>query len=311
MKYIYPDYYDSFHCIASDCTHSCCVGWEIDIDPDSMERFLKVPGALGEKLKKNISSDGEPHFILGERERCPFLNESGLCELILALGEDCLCDICAEHPRFYNELPGRVEYGVGMCCEEAVRLLVSGKEPVKLLLEEEDDDGGEDEEEFSELTRLRDTILSLLNSPGAFMSRMEKILSLAGKRFVCFSPREIAEFYLALERMDEGWTVLLEEMKKFFSAPELFDALDDIRYTRIAHYFIFRHFLSARTKAEAAELLVFAFLSTMTVCFLDHLGYAEDALRLYSAEIEYSDENIGRITEAAESSKLVFCENIL
>ena len=307
MKYIRPDYYEGFRCIASGCTHSCCVGWEIDIDPDSLVRFRRVGGTLGEKLKENISFEGEPHFILGERERCPFLKENGLCELILELGEDSLCDICAEHPRFYNELPGRIEYGVGMCCEEAARLLVSGKEPVKLLSES---DGEEDEEEPSGLVLRRDTILTLLNSTGTFQERMEKILLLAGKRFVRFSPAETAEFFLGLERMDEEWTALLTGMKKHPSAPELFERLNEIKYTRIAHYFIFRHFLSAKTEEEAEKLLSFAFLSTMIVCFLDSLGVPEDALRLYSAEIEYSDENIGRIVSALDNGELIFCGNI-
>lgn len=305
MKYIYPDYCDGFHCIADRCAHSCCVGWEIDIDPDSAGRFLKIGGELGEKLKKSISFDGEPHFLLDERERCPFLKDSGLCELILTLGEDSLCDICAEHPRFYNELPGRVEYGIGMCCEEAVRLLVNGKEPVKLLCES---DGAEDEDKPSEIIDLRDKALSVLNGPGTFVTRAEKLLSLAGKRFVRFSPRETAEFYLALERMDEDWTELLNKMKKHPSAPELPEKLDDVRYTRIAHYFIFRHLASAETVTEARRLLAFAVLSTVTVCFLDFLGYSEDALRLYSAEIEYSDENISRITRSVDSGELSFCE---
>lgn len=307
MKYITPDYCEGFHCIASKCRHSCCIGWEIDIDPDSVERFSKIGGKLGEKLKRSISYDGEPHFILNEKERCPFLQNNGLCELILELGEDKLCDICTEHPRFYNEMTDRVEYGLGMCCEEAVRLLLSGKEPVKLLCES---DGSEDEDEPDELIRLRDTVLSILNGDGSFMNRAEKILSLAGKKFVRFSPSELAGFYLRLERLDPHWTELLEEMKKHSFTPALFDRLNDVKYTRIAHYFIFRHFLSAETAVEAAKLLVFALLSTMTVCFLDLLGYSEDALRLYSAEIEYSDENIVRITQAVDDSELDFCENM-
>ncbi len=301
MKYIRPDYFDDFHCIASECVHSCCIGWEIDIDSDSAERFSKIGGKLGEKLRRNISYEGEPHFILDKMECCPFLKEDGLCELIIELGEDSLCDICTEHPRFYNEFPDRVEYGVGMCCEEAVRLLVSGKEPVKLLHESD----GTADEEPSELIALRDKMLTLLNGTGTFMSRTEKLLKLVGRKLFCFSPSKIAVFYLGLERMDTGWTELLNVMKKFPSAPALYDRLDDVRYTRIAHYFIFRHIASAQNTEEAGRLLHFALLSTMIVCFLDSLGYSEDALRLYSAEIEYSDENIGRITKAIENTGLL------
>ena len=301
MKYIRPDYCDDFHCIASACRHSCCIGWEIDIDPDSAERFSKVGGRIGEKLRKSISYESEPHFILDEKEHCPFLKGNGLCELIIELGEDSLCDICAEHPRFYNESPGRVEYGVGMCCEEAVRLLLSGKEPVKLLTE---CDGAEDEEP-SELIVLRDKMLTILNGAGTFTERTEKLLMLVGRKIFRFSPSKIAGFYLGLERMDADWTELLNEMKSFPSDPALNDRLNNVRYTRIAHYFIFRHIASAENAEKAGALLVFALLSTMIVSFLDSLGYSEDALRLYSAEIEYSDENIGRITKAIENTGLL------
>ena len=34
MKTYAPKYYQQFHCIADKCKHSCCIGWEIDIDKD-------------------------------------------------------------------------------------------------------------------------------------------------------------------------------------------------------------------------------------------------------------------------------------
>ena len=37
MKLIAPDYYNKFSCIADKCRHSCCVGWEIDIDENTNE----------------------------------------------------------------------------------------------------------------------------------------------------------------------------------------------------------------------------------------------------------------------------------
>ena len=33
-----PDFYRDFHCIADRCSDSCCIGWEIDIDPDTLAR---------------------------------------------------------------------------------------------------------------------------------------------------------------------------------------------------------------------------------------------------------------------------------
>ena len=39
MKYYLPDYYEEFKCIAQKCKHSCCVGWEIDIDDDTLAYY--------------------------------------------------------------------------------------------------------------------------------------------------------------------------------------------------------------------------------------------------------------------------------
>ena len=123
MKTVRPDFYDDFKCIADKCRHSCCIGWEIDIDSDSYEYYMGIEGKLGEDLRKNISADSEPHFCLCENERCPFLECNGLCRLINELGEESLCDICAEHPRFYNYFDDREEMGLGLSCEEVARLL--------------------------------------------------------------------------------------------------------------------------------------------------------------------------------------------
>lgn len=34
-----PDFYDSFKCRAGECTDSCCIGWEIDIDDETMRKY--------------------------------------------------------------------------------------------------------------------------------------------------------------------------------------------------------------------------------------------------------------------------------
>ena len=125
-----PDYFERFQCSASDCTDNCCIGWEIDIDERTAERYKKVQGELGQKLKDRILREGEdelPHFIL-QGERCPFLGDNNLCELINELGESSLCDICREHPRFYEWFDGLTEMGLGLCCEEAARLILESPE---------------------------------------------------------------------------------------------------------------------------------------------------------------------------------------
>ena len=40
MKLYAPAYYKNFKCIADKCEHSCCVGWEIDIDKETLDKYV-------------------------------------------------------------------------------------------------------------------------------------------------------------------------------------------------------------------------------------------------------------------------------
>ena len=138
MKIIVPNYYPGFRCIANRCRHSCCIGWEIDIDPETREKYRYVSGDLGERLNAAIVDGEVSHFRLGEGERCPMLNANGLCDLITELGEDMLCQICADHPRYRSFFTGRTEIGLGMCCEEAARIILTRNTPMQLVTLEDD-----------------------------------------------------------------------------------------------------------------------------------------------------------------------------
>ncbi len=134
MKLIAPEYYTKFHCIADKCRHSCCVGWEIAIDPDKLVYYRSIEGEFGARLQKGIAeADDAAQFILDDEERCPFLNRTGLCDMITALGEDALCQICRDHPRFRNFYADRTEIGLGLCCEAAGELILSQQEKLTLI----------------------------------------------------------------------------------------------------------------------------------------------------------------------------------
>lgn len=146
MKIRKPEYYDRFRCIAGACQDSCCIGWEIDIDEEKAAYYKTVQGKLGERMKQQIDWE-EGHFILqGKEERCPFLNQEKLCDLILELGEDSLCEICREHPRFYDWFDTLTEVGLGLCCEAAGRLILEQKEPV-CFVEEDDKEKAQESKE--------------------------------------------------------------------------------------------------------------------------------------------------------------------
>lgn len=133
MKTCRPDYYDRFRCIAGSCKDSCCIGWEIHVDEDKIDYYRHISGELGTRLKMCIDWEEKCFLLQGAEERCPFLNQDNLCDLILGLGEDSLCDICREHPRFYDWFDGYTEMGLGICCEEAARILLESEKKQELL----------------------------------------------------------------------------------------------------------------------------------------------------------------------------------
>lgn len=291
MLYVEPDFYPEFQCLASACRHSCCLGWEIDVDEDTAQLYGELPGPLGDELREQLCLLPEPHFKMTADGRCPFLNDKGLCRLILAYGEDVLCDICREHPRFYNEFPQRQEAGLGLCCEEAARLLLTEEKPLKLIYTVE----GEPEGEEPELIALRRQLLDTLARTELPMEkRLESCCALMDMPKIDFDMSYWRDFYLGLERLDEDWTAAL---KSLHPLPE--ELPGDMAHTRLLQYFIYRHFASAENRREAALLLQFCILSLRLISALERSGgELTELVRLYSSEIEYSDENIGRITEA-------------
>ena len=71
-----PSYYKTFQCIADKCEHSCCIGWEIDIDEDSYDYYMGIEGAFGERLKEQtVTEDGEHSFVLRKNGWCHFRSE--------------------------------------------------------------------------------------------------------------------------------------------------------------------------------------------------------------------------------------------
>ena len=171
MKEIGPDYLREFHCIAGACQHTCCEGWEIDIDEDSLPRFLKMPD-----IAPQISMEETPHIRLLPGERCPFLNRDGLCEMILRHGEDALCQICRDHPRFRNYWTGRVELGLGLVCEEAGRLILGRETPMRLVVLSDDGENEDLPTDEAELLEIRERLLRDIREEGAKARLLEYLI---------------------------------------------------------------------------------------------------------------------------------------
>ena len=144
-----PEYYDEFSCIASRCKDSCCAGWEIDIDEESYEYYRTREGAFGDRLRESmfVAEDGGYRFKLKGPKRCAMLNDNNLCDLYTALGEESLCEVCTEYPRF-SLVYGQVEQkALSLSCEEVGRILFGRSEPEQLIDIELPGDCEDDEED--------------------------------------------------------------------------------------------------------------------------------------------------------------------
>ena len=297
MKYYAPDYFENFRCIADKCRHSCCIGWEIDIDEDTLALYDTVGGELGEKLQKCISREGDcAHFILGEKDRCPFLNDKNLCRLILELGDGSLCDICADHPRFRNFYAHRIEEGLGLSCEEAARLILTNTEKVRLVCTE--DDGEECSVNANEVRfiTLRDKIIELLQNRDVPVDmRLMGVLQAVGVTLPELDMHKIKALYLDLEMLERDWKEYLD----LLTAPvvKFTDSLETA-YEQLLVYLVYRH-LSA---CDISGTLKFCAVSYIVICRIcEVLGGTMNSLRevcrRYSSEIEYSDENVQKIID--------------
>ncbi len=268
MDIFVPSYYENFKCIAGKCRHNCCIGWEIDIDDQSLVFYEQQS-----YIAKNIDFCDMPHFVLGESERCPFLNKDNLCDIYLNYGEDKLCQICRDHPRFVNEYNSREEIGLGLTCEAAVKLILENDFRLKKLESNNTFAIADAEEED-------------------FFEYREELFKTDVKELKHLLPNcDFNELFLlfdGLERLDNSWDKLLRTLQDKKGKLADLEIKDNDIANRLFCYFLFRHLYN-----YGLEFCVFC------TYFILSLGkdIYENA-RMFSSEIEYSDENIEKIIEA-------------
>ena len=144
---IEPDFYGDFHCIGGQCSFTCCKEWKIAVDPETKKHWRKmvVPETVLEngRVPKHaclstsdkaqlsqfvVKKDGGEIIELLPNMRCPFLEDSELCRLVLDYGEACLSETCHVFPRETHEFTDRTERTLVSCCPEIVDRLHELKE---------------------------------------------------------------------------------------------------------------------------------------------------------------------------------------
>ncbi len=273
---IYPYFYKDFCCKADKCQHTCCAGWEIDIDERTAQRYQQWPGQLGQSIRQNIvAAGGSWQFRLRADDSCPFLRQDGLCELIRREGESVLCDICANHPRFFV-MAGRYELaGVGLSCEKSCELLLASDAPLV----------------FHDEAGRTFTLLELLQ-------RLELPVTAEDLRYQTGLTAADAAFVLdclqKTEPIDAAWTAQLAKLR---TVP--LTAADDVPpvFDRIYQYILYRA-LGCVSAYGLGAVLAYAQLNTDFIFLTCHLtGQLDESIRRWSEQIEYSTENVKILLE--------------
>ena len=282
MKNTFPAYYKQFSCIADRCPDTCCAGWAVVADEESLEKYQIIEGFFGDKIRSIISVDEDGDtFFTPVNNRCPFLLENGLCEMYVELGHENLCRTCRQYPRHITYFGARSETGISLSCPEAARIILHSSEPITFETENTLDfpqPTDIDAELYFTLLEARKKAIDILQSREfsiesricAFLGFAQKISPFV-KHFECdkirnaitddyfikekspfskkrerSSLKKIFSDFRELEMLDKSWKNALSAAEKA-DISEYADAVrsHEWEYEHLTVYFIFRYFMTA------------------------------------------------------------------
>ena len=238
--------YHNFKCIADKCPKSCCIGWQIMIDENSIDKYLNTTGDFADRLKSSI--DYQENCFLQNNHRCSMLNDNGLCDLHSTLGEEYLCDTCRLYPRHIEEFQDIREYSLSLSCPEATRMLL--EKGYDFYIDEAEDDKLDNPDEFEDfdfiifdkLEYARDKMLKVAGDKSIpLQKRMDYIATAALKLQELYDEGDIFEMdsvsydddslclsfdyclnsmdvLIEMEALEDSWTKSIKEAKNYWRA---------------------------------------------------------------------------------------------
>lgn len=302
MQEFILNYYPFFKCVAGSCKHTCCAGWEMCIDEQSLLSYKNDASEFSNALKKGINFR-KSKFNADKSGRCAFLNDKGLCEIIINLGEQSLCQVCRDHPRFKSFFNDRIELGLGFCCEAAAKMILSFEDKIALIPVK--DDGTVQENDFNQknILAFREKVLLTLQDRNIPIGdRIDSLLTECKASVLDKDFSKIIKRFLSLERLNKSWT------KRLKGASKNFTKRTDEKLSLYAEQFlvnsIYRHLsdaedtMSVRARAIACVLswwVINSIIENEKCISIDLLTLTADIVREFSAEVEYSQKNLDKL----------------
>lgn len=315
----YPTYYKNFKCIANDCTDTCCVDWQVIVDKDTACFYNTLNTEFGEKIRSKMYCDQDNDVVFeNENNRCPFLNSNNLCDIYINVGEEHLCHTCTMFPRFYETFGATKEMGLSLSCPVANDLILNDTNfnfdtDFNEDLPEIND---LDADEFMTLKSVRDKILSYIKTDAPLKVKLNTISSLAFTLKDVFVNKDfdkLEDFQIKNieNHLHFDFTVLTrleyltqEGKETFFNLNFNLENKYNQKFNNILFYYIYRYLLKSVYTNDFSETLLFAVFSVEVISSLFNInGDLSVASRLYSKEIEHSQNNLNSIKEYLSSIK--------
>lgn len=299
-----PDDYAAFRCLAGACPQTCCAAWEIVVDPDAQDAYLRLQHPLAAKLRRvlRVDSEGDTYFAQTDG-RCPFLCADGLCELQRTLGEQSLCRTCRDFPRWEVLLCDRVEQGLSPACPEAARRLLERSAPLRFVSAPLPDDGyvpGVRERRLTAaVTAVRDRVLALLARPWC---TAEENLAVA-LDFARAAQRQLdrhriaalAAAFASPEPLDARWPALLRRAAALPACPP--PRMTPVQQTCLAQTIVWRHGMDALDDRDVVFPVRYAAATLRLLDCLAAVSGCTDAqlVVLVTREVENDPEALSRL----------------
>ena len=222
-----PIYFDTFSCVANRCTDSCCIGWDIEIDDLTQEKYKLDKSNLSKKINKYCKG-GTIKFVDGV---CPFLNNKKLCDIQLNLGEGMLCNVCNMFPRFIDTYGNHKEMILSLSCPEVSRLILEDDNYGEFVSTNTDEEvttyNTFDTSLYLEFLPVRDKMFCVIKSDKTLLEKLNILYSEASELQANFAPKakliNIANKYLKQDKVNvenieiRKYLKLIEKVLKIYT----------------------------------------------------------------------------------------------
>lgn len=116
-------FYDKFECLNSECPNTCCRGWRISLDEETIKRYKEEPGIYGKKLRASMTF-GEEKDVRKFFGRCLNETKEGLCRLQLNGRTDLMPEVCRVYPRRSVLIGDREEVTFELSCPKTAEIFL-------------------------------------------------------------------------------------------------------------------------------------------------------------------------------------------